>query len=288
MSSALLSIGGLALLLEGDESVGKAMELPGVAVFAIQGDVTPNICFVLDTAAPQAPARELHSFAVMDGSGVCRFCVDADGVYQYRFSANESVSFDPRHPSKATITPMSSPSLLRFALWLAYSMTGVAYGRMPVHASTVVCERCAVLCLGESGTGKSTHTRLWLQNIPHTHLLNDDSPIVAARRDAPALVYGSPWSGKTHCYRQEHYPIAALLRLEQRPENIIRRLSTLEAFAALQPSCPPSMAHDEHCLNVVVQLVSAVLTHTPAFRLGCLPDADAALLSHSTIYSQPL
>lgn len=284
MSSTRLAIGGLALRLEGGASVELAMDLPGMSVFALHDDREPSITIALDATLPTVPMQELHRFEILDGTGECRFGIDTEGVYHYRFSPSEEVRFDPRRPAEAQVTAMDGDYKLRFALWLAYCMTGADRGRLPIHSSVVVCDGRAVLCLGESGTGKSTHTRLWLEHIPNTHLLNDDSPILCANSEGAAVVYGSPWSGKTHCYRQEHYPVAGLLRLEQRPENSIRRLATIEAFAALQPSCPPAMARDERCLDLTVRFVSTVIQHTPAYRLGCLPNADAARLSHQTIY----
>ena len=284
MSSATLLVGGLTLGLDGAASVEVAMRLPGMAPFAVRGSTAQQIAFSLDATPDTVPMRELHRFAILDGAEPCRFGIDSNGVYHYRFRSGEEVRFDPRTPDSAHITAMDSPAKLHFALWLAYCMTGASHGRLPVHASVVVCDSRAVLCLGESGTGKSTHTRLWLENIADTYLLNDDSPIVAARREGAAEVFGSPWSGKTPCYRAEHHPVAALLRLEQRPENSIRRLRGLEAIAALQPSCPPAMAHDERCLDMVGHFVGAVVGGTPVYRLGCLPNADAALLSHATIY----
>ena len=140
-----------------------------------------------------------------------------------------------------------------------------------------------MLCLAESGTGKSTHTRLWLENIPGTYLLNDDSPIVAVE-EGVVVVYGSPWSGKTPCYRQECVPVAALLRLEQKPENNIRQLGTVEAFTALQPSCPPCLMKDDPLQDALVDFVGRVIERVPAYRLGCRPDAEAARLSHDTIF----
>ena len=284
MPSADLLIGGLRLRLEGGAGVAAALTLPGMNVFADDSGAVPHITLSLDERLQRPPCRLLHSFDILDGREVCRFGVDAEGVYHYTFGQREVVRFDPKCPDAALLSPLPDPSSMRFALWLAYSMTALRYGRMPVHSSVVACDGRAVMCLGESGTGKSTHTRLWLQHIPSTHLLNDDSPILAVEDDGGVAVYGSPWSGKTDCYRQERLPLAALLRLEQRPSNTIRRLSTLEAFGALQPSCPPAMAHDEPCLDRMVALISQIIQQVPVYRLGCLPDADAALLSHSTIY----
>lgn len=280
MSCATLSIGGVALRLEGGDSVAKAMSLPGFGAFVSEGD---GMTLAMDANVIMPECRMLHRFSVMDGREECSFMVDADGVYYYTYSGGGTLRLDPRTPDCAECSPMQSPDKLRFALWLAYGMMGVRHGRLPIHSSTVVHRDRAVLCLGESGTGKSTHTRLWLENIPHCYLLNDDSPILSVE-DGAVSVYGSPWSGKTPCYRQEQYPVAALLRLSQCPENTIRRLPTVEAFTALQPSLPPAMAHDGRTLDLLVGFASRVISVTPIYHLGCRPDVEASHLSHNTIY----
>ena len=57
------------------------------------------------------------------------------------------------------------------------------------------------MLLGKSGTGKSTHSRLWLKYIPDTKLLNDDNPAVRIMDNNTIMIYGTPWSGKTPCYK---------------------------------------------------------------------------------------
>ena len=285
MPEQWMSIGGLSLRLEGGDSLRRVFALPGMPVFRTMPLPRANITIKLDSPVEQPEGCTLlHRFEISDGHDQCSFMLTPDRGYIYSFGNGEALLHDPANPTAALITPIADPSRLRFALWLAYCMTAAGYGRMPIHSSVVVCDGRAVMCLGESGTGKSTHTRLWLENIPNTHLLNDDSPILALNPDGMPVVYGSPWSGKTDCFRQERFPLAALLRLEQKPENTIRLLPTIEAFAALQPSCPPAMSHDERCLDMVVSFVSTVIQTTPVYRLGCLPDADAAQLSHTTIY----
>ena len=266
--------------LEGGADVALAMGLPGMGLFAAR-DVEPAIEVRLDADVPRPECRWLHRFEFGDGDRVCRFGRTAEGGYCYTFDDKAWLLCTP-HESEArfALTRVADAGVLRFALWIAYGMGGLRHGRVPVHTSTVVCDGRAVLCLGESGTGKSTHTRLWLNHIEGSSLLNDDSPIVRA----DGTVYGSPWSGKTDCYRQEHFPIAALLRLEQRPENRIRRLGTIEAFTALQPSCPPCLQRDDTLLDGLVDFVGHVIGRVPAYRLGCRPDSEAAHLSHDTIY----
>ncbi len=281
MAEVRLEIAGLGILLTGTDSLQRALSLPGMAEF-LAPDGETDLLFALDEPISLPRCRLLYQFDIADGCIQSRFGTDDEGSYYYAFGRHGLLRYNPCHPYRVDLSPMADPSVLRFALWSAVAMSGLPLGAVPVHSSVVVCNGRAVMCLGESGTGKSTHTRLWLENIGDTHLLNDDSPIVRYA-DGDVRVYGSPWSGKTHCYHQERYPIAGLLRLEQRPENTIRRLGTLEAFAALQPSCPPSLARDERCLDLLVQFISNVLQHVPAYRMGCLPNAEAALLSHDTL-----
>lgn len=280
---ATLSIGGLPLLLSGGDSVASAMALPGMAVFRTDAAADAPIRLQLDEDLPAVPCRWLYRFDIAEGTAECRFGIDADGVYHYTFGEAGRLRYDPRQADTVCLGPMGDPALLRFALWTAYAMAALPRGAMPVHSSAVVYRGKAVLCLGESGTGKSTHTRLWMEHVAGSRLLNDDSPILRVEEGA-AVAYGSPWSGKTPCFHQRRFAVAALLRLEQRPANSIRRLATVEAFTALQPSCPPALAHDEHCTDLMVSLIGDILGQVPVYRMGCRPDAEAALLSCHTIF----
>lgn len=285
MEKARLSIGGIGVTLTGGASVALAMRLPGMAVF--QRTEADGMVVRLDEEVALPPCRWLYSYDLEVSGAKCRFGVGEDGCHYQVMGDSVVLRHDRREPDVVVCTAVADASLLRYVLWTAYGMAALHRGAVPVHTSAVVCDGKAVLCLGESGTGKSTHTRLWRENIAGAFLLNDDSPIVRAEADG-IYAYGSPWSGKTPCFRQERYPVAALLRIVQRPENTIKRLGVVEAFAALQPSCPPVLAHDEGCMDMTVDFISKVVSRVPVFRLGCLPDADAARLSHDTIFlAQP-
>ena len=176
-------------------------------------------------------------------------------------------------------------SLLRFGLWLMFGLCIVPLGAIAIHSSVLVKDGGAVLCLGESGTGKSTHTRLWREHIEGTTLLNDDSPIIRLVDGVPTA-FGSPWSGKTPCYRNLSYPIRGFIRLSQAPYNKIHRLSVLNAIGALLPSCPPAFAYDDSLQDSICDTLSDMISHVPVFHLECLPDAAAAELSYNTIFNK--
>ena len=173
-------------------------------------------------------------------------------------------------------------SILRFGLWILFGVVLASHNAIAIHSSAIECEGRVVLFLGESGTGKSTHTRLWREHIAGARLLNDDSPIVRLI-DNKAIIYGSPWSGKTPCYKNLSYPIAAFCRLSQAPQNEIRRLSTIAAIGAVLPSTPPQFAHDSVLQDSICSTLGELLRRVPAFHLACLPDAEAAQLSHKTM-----
>lgn len=281
MKTATLSIGGIGVTLTGGASVALAMQLPGMAAF--EQPAADGIVVRLDEAMSLPPCRWLHTFDLEASGAKCRFGVGEDGCHYQLFGDSVVLCHDNREPDIVMCSSVADAALLRYVLWTAYGMAALHRGAVPVHTSAVVCDGKAVLCLGESGTGKSTHTRLWCENIEGSFLLNDDSPIVRVEADG-VYAYGSPWSGKTPCFKQERYPVAALQRIVQRPENTIKRLGTIESFTALQPSCPPVLAHDEGYMDMIVDFISKVISRVPVYRLGCLPDADAAHLSHDTIF----
>lgn len=168
-------------------------------------------------------------------------------------------------------------------LMMLYAFNAARHHTLLMHASVIASGNKGYLFLGKSGTGKSTHTSLWLKHIPRCHLLNDDNPIVHV--DIPSkqvTVYGSPWSGKTPCYRNESMPVGAFVRLEQAPQNEIKQEGTVRAFAALLPSCS-CLKQDKEIYGEIVSTVTALASHAPTFHLKCLPDQEAAELCQKTV-----
>lgn len=168
------------------------------------------------------------------------------------------------------------------AMMIAYAFAVAYHGILLMHSSVTMQGGKGYLFLGKSGTGKSTHSGLWLKYVDGSDLLNDDNPAVKLKADGTAEVYGTPWSGKTPCYRNLHVPCGAFVRLEQYPENIIRRESLLEAFASILSSCS-LMIWDKPSYERLVRTVEGVVKAVPVYYLRCRADEEAARLSHATI-----
>lgn len=170
---------------------------------------------------------------------------------------------------------------LNNALMMAYAFASACSATMLMHASVIRQGGKGYLMTAPSGTGKSTHTRLWYDNIPGCDLMNDDNPVVRIV-DGQAVVYGSPWSGKTRCYRNIQAPVGGIVRIQQRPENTIRRLNPVEAFCNLLPAMS-NMKWDKRVYNGICDGISQLIQLVGVHELGCLPNAEAAILCHDTI-----
>ncbi len=160
------------------------------------------------------------------------------------------------------------------ALMLMYTFRTAPYDTLMTHASVIRYEDGGYMFLGKSGTGKSTHSRMWLENIDGATLLNDDNPIVRVV-DGKAYIYGSPWSGKTPCYKNEVVPLKAVVRIVRAPHNRAVRLGPLQAYASLKPSCS-CMRWDGPSTDHLHKTVEKVVSGVACWNMECLPDADAA------------
>lgn len=98
------------------------------------------------------------------------------------------------------------------AIMVMYALATANSKTLLFHSSVVSYQGRGYMFLGQSGTGKSTHSSLWLKHIEGTELVNDDNPVVRISDNNEVRVYGSPWSGKTPCYRHVDYPVGAIVK----------------------------------------------------------------------------
>lgn len=273
------------------EDTGVMNRIPGFDIFAVDkpADAVPVFTVFLRTGPcplSEEPLRDsflIYTFGFEDAE--CTFSRTPAGDYVFCMNdAKDALRFCAS-PSRGecVITGVRSSRLLCFALWMAYNVLTAGTRTVAVHSSVIAYRNKAVLFLGESGTGKSTHTRLWREHIAGAELLNDDSPVLRIVDGVP-YVYGSPWSGKTFCFRPDGMELAAAVRLSQALRNSIRRLSVPEAVGALYPSCPPALVRDEELSGRICSALSAVIARVPVYCLACLPDAEAARLSFQTVF----
>ena len=181
-------------------------------------------------------------------------------------------------------------SYLKFAvnnaLMVLYAIATSPYNTLLFHAAVVKYQEQGYMFLGKSGTGKSTHARLWLKYNEGSELLNDDNPVVRFYANADgkdyAKVFGSPWSGKTPCYKNDSCKLGGLVLLSQAPYNKISRLHKVQAYAAIHP-CISGKRWERSLADGLHATENSLASNVPVWYLECLPDEAAAKLCLKTV-----
>ena len=155
------------------------------------------------------------------------------------------------------------------------------YDGMLLHASAVVVDGFAYLFSAPSGTGKSTHTSLWLQKFGSgAYLLNDDKPALRVFPDG-VFAYGTPFSGKYDLSVNARVPVRGIAFIARSETNRMERIAGRDAlYALLNQTVRP---RDVQVYVKLLQLVQTVTQTVPIYRLYCNMDPQAAELSYETM-----
>ena len=142
----------------------------------------------------------------------------------------------------------------------------------PVHGSTVAVDGRGYLFTAPSGTGKSTHTRLWMQQFGNRAMMvNDDRPFLEMTGSG-VLAHGCPWSGKHGLDTNISVPLAGICLLARGSVNEIRRAAP-EELSDLLKGYRPKMESDE---SQYQQLLQELTETVPLWHMYCTKDPAAA------------
>ncbi|MBE7041318.1 MAG: hypothetical protein E7400_05055 [Ruminococcaceae bacterium] len=158
--------------------------------------------------------------------------------------------------------------VLRYALLPA--------GGTIIHASSLASDGKGLLFSAPSGTGKSTHTRLWTKYVPGTKIVNDDMPIVRMQGNTPYL-YGAPWSGKNTIHENVAVPLSAIIFIERSTNCELIPMDKMDAvwelIKAIRKPVVPALAEKN------LDVVSRIVENTPFYRLRCDMSEEAVKTS---------
>lgn len=278
-------IAGFAIMLYAPEAFDMDRLLPSFRPFRCSENCYDGLLFHFVIGASMLPPKEECTLVEESFSdlGYVRLLKMAEG---YRIEIRSTVSrmvhyvhTDPYFTLATATLNQDDPragEVLCSMLRIVFSQAVLYRGGISLHAAAVVLGRKAYLFMGKSGTGKSTHAALWLRCFPESKLLNDDNPTVRIE-DGRIAVYGTPWSGKTPCYKNEYFALGGIVRLVQAGANRFIPQEGVDAFITVLPGCAviheDTGLHEELCTTLVA-LTDSVLTGV----LECLPDEKAALL----------
>ena len=293
MATHFFSIAGHCVCLRFAPGQSNSLALlPSFPVFSVQEETLGDVLFTMTIDDGLQPSKERKLVRKFDtGNGDTLVFQLPDGGYEYiirNINGDDCCLLQCDRLFKncrcALAGPYTNRSFgLNNALMLAYAFAGSHFDTLLIHASAIMVSATgtAYPFIANSGTGKSTHTGLWLRYIEGCELLNDDNPVVRIVNGQP-FIYGSPWSGKTPCYRNRSAKLGAVTRIERAPANSIERLGSVAAFASLLPACS-SMKWDNTIYGQLCTTITHIIETTPIFTLHCLPDEEAALLCHKTL-----
>lgn len=149
------------------------------------------------------------------------------------------------------------------------------------HGSAVSVDNMAYLFTAPSGTGKSTHVRLWCELLgSRAQVVNDDKPLIRVS-DGVVTVFGTPWNGKHHLGSNMSAPLKAICFLKRSATNYLRPVPANEALPLLlrqvyRPRDPASLALE-------LKLIETMCHYLAFFELHCNMELDAARLAYETL-----
>ncbi len=154
------------------------------------------------------------------------------------------------------------------------------YNRFLLHSCVLEYAGNAYAFLGRSGTGKSTHTSLWLKHVNGAEILNGDKPILGVFENE-IVAYGTPWMGKEGRGKKGKALLKALVFLEQAKQNSIEKLSLSSAsMRVFQQVLLPS---EEGSVTKSLELLDSLITRVPSYLLKCDISEEAVKTAFETL-----
>lgn len=152
------------------------------------------------------------------------------------------------------------------------------FNGMLLHSSCVVYEDKAYLFSAPCGTGKSTHTQIWLKRFPGAYILNDDKPAIRVTDDG-VYAFGTPFSGKTDLNVNKGVPIQGICILGRDTYNHIEPADKEDALFNImnQTVRPP----EEDVMLKMLDTLDKVVSSVPIYRLYCNMELEAAEIAYN-------
>ena len=150
-----------------------------------------------------------------------------------------------------------------------------------LHSSAVVVDGRAYLFSAPSGTGKSTHTQLWMKLFgDRAYILNDDKPALRLENGV-WYAYGTPWSGKHDISVNTRVPLAGIAKIERGEVNEITPWTGYEVLNTLMKQVvrPKNIESQLILLDLLDKLISRV----SVWKLRCNMEDEAAIVSYEAM-----
>lgn len=147
------------------------------------------------------------------------------------------------------------------------------------HAATVAVDGEVYAFSATSGTGKSTHVRLWLEHFGKRALVvNGDKPFLTRKEDQ-IWVSGSPWCGKENWETNVSLPLKAVCFIERGQTNNIRSLDISEVIPRFFKQV--RLPNDPKALEKVLDFLDWMFANIPFYELHCTISDQAVEVAYA-------
>ena len=154
----------------------------------------------------------------------------------------------------------------------------LSYDTVLFHGSCVAVDGVGYLFTAKSGTGKSTHTRLWREYFgARAVMVNDDKPLIRVDKTG-VTVFGTPWNGKHGLGENISIPLKAICVLRRDAENHIEKTDRRSVYPMLlqqiyRPQAPADMMK-------MLALADRLASLVPFYQLGCNMNIESAKVAY--------
>ncbi len=200
----------------------------------------------------------LQQYAVEDATADFTISLSEDDIAREENETSEQ-SFSPAYLETLALLRKISDILPR-------------HRRFLMHGASISYEGKAYLFTAPSGTGKSTHIRLWKKYLGEkVKIVNGDKPFISLDKDENGnvlpIIYGTPWAGKEHWHRNCSESLCGICFVERGMENSIRRLAPEECLMKLFHQV--YLPEDADTVGLTLELVDLLLKNVPLYLLTC-------------------
>ncbi len=159
------------------------------------------------------------------------------------------------------------------------------------HCSAIAVDGEVYIFTAPSGTGKSTHARLWREMLgDRAVMVNDDKPMMHLNEDGSVTVYGTPWNGKHGLGENIALPLKSVCVISQAKENRIHKVATKDSLHTLftQTFIKTNLTEMEpEAMKQVLEVMGGI-ANCPIWHLECNISEEAAKLSYETMSGRKL
>ena len=176
----------------------------------------------------------------------------------------------------------TDPFLERAAIQRAFAEFLFDYNILLFHGSAIAVDGEGYLFTAHSGTGKSTHTRLWKQIFgDRAVMVNDDKPFLELTGNG-VILHGSPWSGKHGLDANISVPLKGLCHLERGLENQIAPISAEDVLPMIRKQAYQPLNEEKH--SRFLELTANLSQEVALWKMACNKNPDAATLAYTTMH----